>query len=73
MKLFNRPISKILFQFKASSNGFKLDKYYEKCGNLPNTIIIAHTTKGKIIGGFTPLRFSPSVNLASNSYPWDDS
>jgi hypothetical protein len=52
--------TKIELVFKASSNGFRLHKYYEKCGDLVNTIIIAKTTKGKIIGGFTPLSFNPS-------------
>ena len=51
--------------FKASSNGFRWPKYLEQCGNLTNTIIIAKTKKGKIIGGFTPLSFNPSVNWTS--------
>ncbi len=61
-----RPISKIVFHFKAGSNEFKLSKYFEKYGNLTNIIIIAKTTKGKIIGGFTPLIFNPSVNWISS-------
>ena len=51
--------------FKASSNGFRWPKYLEQCGNLTNTIIIAKTKKGKIIGGFTPLSFNPSDNWTS--------
>ena len=59
---FDKPISKIVHQFTASSNGFRLPKYFEQCGDLTNTIIIAKTTKGKIIGGFTPLSFNPTAN-----------
>ncbi len=54
--------SKIELLFKASSNSFKIDKYFKQCGDLTNTIIITKTTKGKIIGGFTPLSFNPTAN-----------
>ena len=57
-----KPVSKIIFKFKASSNGFRLTKYFEQCGDLTNTIIIAKTKKGKIIGGYTPLSFYPPGN-----------
>ena len=63
--IFIKPVSKIVFKLKASSNGFKMNKYYQECGDLTNTIIIAKTKKGKIIGGFTPLSFNPSVNWTS--------
>ena len=39
-----------------------MSKYYQQCGDLTNTIIIAKTKKGKIIGGFTPLSFYPPNN-----------
>ena len=39
-----------------------MSKYYQQCGDLTNTIIIAKTTKGKIIGGFTPLSFNSPGN-----------
>ena len=50
---------KIELVFKASSNAFKTQKYIQQCEYLTNTIIIAKTTKGKIIGGYTPLSFKP--------------
>ncbi len=62
VKWLLKPISKILFQFKASSNGFQLNKYFQKCGDLTNTIVIVKTTKGKIFGAFTPLSFNPPGN-----------
>ena len=57
--------SRIELVFKASNNGFKLNKYFEQCGNLTNTIIITKTKKGKIIAAFTPLSFNPSLNWTS--------
>ena len=60
--IFIKPVSKIVFKFKASSNGFRLPKYFQQCGDLTNTIIIVKTKKGKIIGGFTPLSFNPTAN-----------
>ena len=60
-----RPVKRIEFKFKASSNGFKMNKYFQQWGHLTNTIIIAKTKKGKLIGGFTPLSFNPSVNWTS--------
>ena len=65
VKWLIKPIKRIDFKFEASSNGFKMNKYYQQCGDLTNTIIIAKTKKGKIIGGFTPLSFNPSVNWTS--------
>lgn len=54
--------SKIELIFNASSNGFRINKYFEQCGDLTNTVIIAKTTKGDIVGGFTPLSFNTSIN-----------
>ena len=68
VKWLIRPIERIDFKFKASANDFKLDKYFKECGNLKNTIIIAQTTKGKIIGGYTTLNFNPTTNWTSK---WD--
>ncbi len=62
-KWLNRSVKNIVLVFKASSNGFRLPKYFEQCGHLTNTIIIVKTTKGNIIGGFTPLSFNPSEKL----------
>ena len=42
--------------------GFKMSSFYEKCGNLNNILILAKTTKRKIVGGFTPLTFNPPGN-----------
>jgi hypothetical protein len=55
--MFSRKIKKIDIIFKASSHNFSLAKYYETCGNVQNTIILARTNKDKIFGGFTPFSF----------------
>ena len=42
-----------------------MNKFNEICGDLKNTVIMAKTTKGKIVGGYSPLNFNPSVNWPS--------
>ena len=32
-------------------------KWYEKCGNIPNTLTIVETEFGKVIGGFTTFKW----------------
>ena len=69
VKWLLKPISKIVFQFKASNNGFQINKYFLKCGDLTNTIVIVKTNKGKIFGAFTPLSLNhPSNKWTSNSH-----
>jgi hypothetical protein len=43
--------------FKARENNYSLRKYYEKCGTVPDTIVLALTNKGKVFGGYTPFCF----------------
>lgn len=40
---------------KASVNGFAANYFVLNCHNIPNTIVVAQTNFGKLIGGFTPL------------------
>jgi hypothetical protein len=42
-----------------------MNKFNEICGDLKNTIIVAKTTQGKIVGGYTPLSFNPSIHWPS--------
>ena len=39
-----------------------MSEFYHNCEKLNNTIIIAKTTKGKILGGYTPLSFNDPDN-----------
>ena len=71
IKWLPKSISKIVLQFKASINGFRLPKFFEQCGDLTNLIIIAKTAKGKIIGGFTPINFNPSKHARKLKYNSD--
>jgi len=52
-----KPIYKIQFRFKASHYDFNMSEFYRDCGKYNHTIIIAKTTKGKILGGYTPLSY----------------
>jgi len=46
--------------FKASLYGFSVSQFIAKCHNIPNTVVIASTNMGKLIGGFTPLSWTES-------------
>ncbi len=41
--------------YRASENNFKIDKFHEKCDNIPHTLTLCETVYGKVIGGFTHL------------------
>ncbi len=51
------------FLYRASENNFKVDKFNEKCDNIPHTLTLCETVHGKIIGGYTPLTWSNSDNI----------
>jgi hypothetical protein len=46
--------------YRASENNFKIDKFHEKCDNIPHTLTLCETVHGKVIGGYTPLVWSES-------------
>lgn len=41
--------------YRASEDKFSIEKFYEKCSNIPHTLILIKTDFDKIIGGYTPL------------------
>jgi len=41
--------------FRASKHNFSLKQYFEICGDASNTMILCETSKGKIIGAYSPL------------------
>ena len=41
--------------YRASENNFSMEKFYQKCSNIANTVIVMKTEFDKIIGGYTPL------------------
>ena len=46
--------------YRASENNFKVDKFHEKCDNIPHTLTLCETVYGKIVGGYTPLVWNKS-------------
>ena len=55
MSFFDRKIKGFKLLYRASQNEFSVAKFYNKCSNIPNTLILIKTEFNKIIGGFTPL------------------
>ena len=37
-----------------------MDKFHEKCDNIPHTLTLCETIYGKVIGGYTPLVWDKS-------------
>lgn len=44
--------------YKATRDGFAAQEFQKRCYNIANTLIIAKTNYGKLIGGFTPLAWN---------------
>ncbi len=56
MFMFNKKkIKKLDYLFCASKNEYSLQKYYEVCGKVANTVIVCKTDMDKVIGAYTPL------------------
>lgn len=45
--------------FKASDNEFKINSFYNKCGNMSNILTLILTTTNKIIGGYSSYPHMP--------------
>ncbi len=41
--------------YKASLHGFEVKQFITRCHKIRNTLVVAHTSHGKLIGGFTPI------------------
>jgi hypothetical protein len=54
--------------YRGSDHGFKSSDFHGKCDGKSNTITIIQTTKGFILGGFTPIAWD-----SSNQYKPDSS
>lgn len=55
MSFFDRKIISFKLLFRASEENFLVTKFYKKCSNIPNTLILIKTELNKIIGGYTPV------------------
>ena len=40
---FDEKIKRFKLLYRASEHNFEVKKFYEKCSNIPNTIILVHT------------------------------
>lgn len=52
--------------YRASENKFSMEKFYEKCSNIHNTLIVMKTEFDKIIGGYTPLTWKKYEGVIKN-------
>lgn len=43
-----------------------MEKFYENCSNIPNTLILIKTEFNKVIGGFTPLIWKKYEGVIKN-------
>jgi hypothetical protein len=55
IKFFPQKLSNLELLFQASKNDFSIQKYFDVCGKVSNTLIILKTEKDKIIGAYSPL------------------
>ena len=51
----NNSNMKLKLLYKASLHGFSASEFVRHCHNIPNTVVVAQTSFGKLIGGFTTL------------------
>lgn len=48
-------IKEINILYKALESKFSANTFHEACDGKSNTLVLAKTSKNKIIGGFTPV------------------
>ena len=56
-KLLPKEPNSFELLYRASDNQFLAKKFHEKCDGIENTVTIVETEFGKIIGGYTPLKW----------------
>jgi hypothetical protein len=60
-KMFTEPLKSNKLLFRASEYEMDAVKFFEKCSNIPYTVVVAETQYGKVIGGYTPLEWQSYV------------
>jgi len=48
--------------FRASDHGFSAKEFHKHCDHIPHTLVLIKTNFGKIIGGYTPLKWNKDLN-----------
>jgi hypothetical protein len=60
--LFDVPIAEFKLLYRASENNFSCFKFHQNCDGKENTLVVAKTEFGKVIGGYTPYAWNTSTN-----------
>lgn len=47
--------------YRASENNFSIAKFHQNCDNKSDTLVIAKTEFGRIVGGYTPLKWNSNA------------
>lgn len=56
-------IFKVNLLYKSSNEGFSAEKFKANCSGITDTVVLALTNTGKIIGGYTPLSWQSGRNV----------
>ena len=64
--LFDTPVAEFKLLYRASENNFSCHKFHQECDGKENTLVVAKTEFGKVIGGFTPLRWNTTSNYVQD-------
>ena len=52
-----KPVKALTLLYRASDNEFSAKKFHQKCDGIENTVTVVETEFGKIIGGYTPVKW----------------
>ena len=52
-----KPVKELQLLYRGSKNEFSVEKFHQKCDGKEDTITIVETQFGKVIGGYTPLKW----------------
>ena len=47
--------------YRASENDFSVAKFHKNCDNKSDTLIIAKTEFGRVVGAYTPLKWNSNA------------
>ena len=62
-KLFEtRSITNATLLYRASEHNFSVKEFHQLCDGETNTLVLAKTEFGKIIGGFTSIPWKSTAN-----------
>lgn len=63
---FETPVAEFKLLYRASENNFSASKFHQICDGKGDTMIVAKTEFGKIIGAFSPLRWNSTSNYVQD-------